>query len=131
MKCRCTYCCTPPYKKSPDCSLPKPFHLTIYKNSVPTSQRTQVFIIKTIWLILFQEIIYIYYENHTKLTQVNTRDKMQFNINYNRCYIVTNGLKIGWRGMSSHGHSNSCVKQSSSHKDFFCSTAAVYTCMCL
>jgi len=77
-----------------------------------------VFIIKIIWLILFQDIICVYYKNHTKLTQVNTRDKKQVNINYNRCYTVTTGLKNGWRETSSHGHSNSCVKQSSSHKTF-------------
>lgn len=56
---------------------------------------------------------------------------MRFNIIYNRCYIVTTGFKNGSRETSSHGHSNSCVKQSSSHKTFLQHSSHLYVCVCV
>jgi hypothetical protein len=44
----------------------------IFKNSVRTAKKTQLFTIKKInWLTLFKEIITVYGENNTKL--VNTK----------------------------------------------------------
>jgi hypothetical protein len=41
----------------------------IFKNSVRTANKTQHFSITKInWLMLFKEIIAVYTENHTKLT---------------------------------------------------------------
>jgi hypothetical protein len=45
--------------------------LNVFNNSVRTSKKTQLFpITKISWLMLFREIIAVYFENHTN--EINT-----------------------------------------------------------
>jgi hypothetical protein len=81
-----------------------------------------MFIRKTIWLMLYQEIICIYSENHTKLTQVHTRDKIQFNITTGVTQLPLDSKMV--QEKQSCGHSNNCMKWSSFAQEFFCCTAA-------